>query len=78
MKKTKTCIITDWKGKEKKVKVPYLTRKVTIRVISGDMVMIKPVYADSGKDRNEDFIDSQYVVTLKNCEQNEKGEYFIE
>jgi len=75
--KTKTCIIYDWNGKQKKVKVPYSTRKVTIEIITGDMVMIKPIYADSSNNRDKDFFDGSFSVALKDCEMNEKGEYLI-
>ena len=54
--------LLDYAGKEYFCEVPDNTEQVIINIISGDMVMIDPVYFDTSNTRTSDFYDG--TVTL--------------
>lgn len=54
--------LLDYAGKEHFCEVPDNTEQVTINIISGDMVMIDPVYFDTSNDRMMNFHDGTVVL----------------
>lgn len=40
--------LLDWSGKKHTVEIPDNTEEVTIKLVSGDMILLKPVYFDTG------------------------------
>lgn len=54
--------LLDYAGKEHFCEVPDNTEQVTINIISGDMVMIDPVYFDTSNDRMMSFHDGTVVL----------------
>ena len=54
--------LLDYAGREYFCEVPNNTKQVTIDIISGDMVMVDPVYFDTSNTRIKDFYDG--TVTL--------------
>ena len=56
--------LLDWSGKKYSVQIPDDTEEVTIKLISGDMILLKPVYFDTGLGtRNANFYDSKCTIT---------------
>lgn len=54
--------LLDYKGKERFCKIPDNTEQVTINIISGDMVMIDPIYFDTSYNHIMDFDDGTVVL----------------
>lgn len=54
--------LLDYTGKEYFCEVPDNTEQVTINIVSGDMVMVSPVYFDTSNTRRMSFYDG--AVTL--------------
>lgn len=54
--------LLDWDGNPKWVEVPDDTEKVSGVILSGDMVMEKPIHADAADDRFVDFYDGAWEV----------------
>ena len=54
--------LLDYAGKEYFCEVPDNTEQVTINIVSGDMVMVSPVYFDTSNTRIMSFHDG--TVTL--------------
>lgn len=52
--------------------VPDNTEQVTIKIISGDMVMINPVHFDTSSDRIRDFYDGTVTLDKKEFYKLEK------
>lgn len=58
--------LLDYTGKKHPVEIPDDTKELYIQIISGDMVLIDPVYYDTGKDsRNINFFDGDYIIERK-------------
>ncbi len=58
--------LLDYSGKKYPVDVPDNTQEIFIRVISGDMVLLEPIYFDTGKDtRAFSFLDGKYIIERK-------------
>lgn len=58
--------LLDYLGNKHLVIVPDDTKKLHIKIISGDMVLLAPVYYDTGKDsRIINFYDGEYVIERK-------------
>lgn len=58
--------LLDYLGKETIVSIPYDTKEVTIKLISGDMMMVKPFKKDTGINRVIDFYDGQVTIKKEN------------
>lgn len=54
--------LLDWAGNPKWVEVPDDTEKVSGVILSGDMVMEKPIHADASDDRFQSFYDGAWEV----------------
>lgn len=58
--------LLDYLGKKHPVETPDDTKELYIQIISGDMVLIDPMYYDTGKDsRNINFFDGEYIIERK-------------
>lgn len=55
--------LLDYKDSEFFVDIPDSTESITIKVVTGDMIITDPVYFDTSNRRLENFNDG--VVTLK-------------
>ena len=54
--------LLNYAGEEYFCEVPNNTEQVTIDIISGDMVMVDPVYFDTSNDRLIDFYSGTIVL----------------
>lgn len=54
--------LLDWKNRAKWVEVPDDTQEVSGVILSGDMVMERPIHADASEDRVTDFYDGSWTV----------------
>lgn len=54
--------LLDWAGNPKWVEVPDDTERVSGVILSGDMVMEKPIHADASDDRFLSFYDGAWEV----------------
>ena len=54
--------LLDWNGKEKWVEIPDDTQVIIGCILSGDMVLEHPIYADASDDRLCDFYDGSWSV----------------
>ena len=62
-----TIQLLDYKGKKFPVEVPNNTQELHIKIISGDMVLLEPIYFDTGKDsRSYNFNDGEYFIKREN------------
>lgn len=58
--------LLDYLGKKHPVEIPDDTQELYIQIISGDMVLLDPVYYDTGKDsRVINFFDGEYIIERK-------------
>lgn len=58
--------LLDYTGKKHLVAIPDDTKELHIQIISGDMVLLDPVYYDTGKDsRIMHFYDGEYIIERK-------------
>ena len=55
-----------YNGVEHYVEIPDDTDELVITIVSGDMIMHKPIYYDTGTPRMEDFFDGCYIIPKKN------------
>ena len=59
--------LLDYKGKKFPIEVPDNTQKLHIKIISGDMILLEPIYFDTRKDsRSYDFNDGEYFIKKEN------------
>lgn len=62
-----TIQLLDYKGKKFLIEVPDNTQELHIKIISGDMILLEPIYFDTGKDsRSYDFNDGEYFIKKEN------------
>lgn len=54
--------LLDYKGDDHFVDVPDDTDEITIRIISGDMVMTSPVRYDTSDDRMVNYFDGEFTL----------------
>jgi translation initiation factor IF-1 len=55
--------LLDYKGRKFPVEVPDNTQELHIKILSGDMVLLEPIYFDTGKgSRTYDFNDGEYFI----------------
>lgn len=55
--------LLDWSGKKHTVEIPDNTEEITIRLVSGDMILLNPVYFDTGLDTREIYLyDGEYTI----------------
>lgn len=64
--------LLDYAGEEYFCEVPDNTEQVTIDIITGDMVMVDPVYFDTSNDRMMDFYDGTMVLNKEEFHKLEK------
>ena len=58
--------LLDYSGKKYSVKIPDDTQELHIQIISGDMVLLSPIYYDTGQNsRTINFYDGDYFVEKK-------------
>ena len=58
--------LLDYSGKKYSVKIPDDTKELHIQIISGDMVLLSPIYYDTGQNsRTINFYDGDYFVEKK-------------
>lgn len=58
--------LLDYRGKKYPVDIPDDTQDLFIHVVSGDMILLEPIYFDTGKGSREyNFNDGQYIVERK-------------
>ena len=57
--------LLDWQGHSCYVEVPEDTDKIRGIILSGDMIMLEPLYRDSSRDRVYDYYDGYFVVERK-------------
>ena len=58
--------LLDYSGKKYSVKIPDNTQELHIQIISGDMVLLSPIYYDTGQNsRTINFYDGDYFVKKK-------------
>lgn len=56
--------LLDWSGKKHSVEIPDDTEEVTIKLVSGDMILLKPVYFDTGLGtKDTHFYGGEYTIT---------------
>lgn len=67
--------LLDYSGEEHYVEIPDNTDELVITIVSGDMIMHKPVYYDTGTLRMMNFFDGYYTIPKKNFAKLEKLEY---
>lgn len=67
--------LLDYSGEEHYVEIPDDTEKLVITIVSGDMIMHKPIYYDTGTPRMVDFFDGCYTIPKKNFAKLEELEY---
>lgn len=61
-----TIQLLDYRGKKYPVDVPDNTQEIFIQIISEDMVLLEPIYFDTGKDtRAFNFFDGEYIIERK-------------
>ena len=60
--------LLNWAQKEKWVEIPDDTQELVGCILSGDMVLEHPIYADSSDDRVADFYDGSWCVERKDFE----------
>lgn len=66
--------LKNWKGRVSLVEVPDTTEKLSIIEVSGDQVMVFPVFFDTGSDtRVEDFFDQHAIFSVDKLETFEIG-----
>lgn len=59
--------LLDYLGKKHPVEIPDDTQELHIQIISGDMVLLEPVYYDTGQgSRTMDFYDGEHYVNREN------------
>ena len=59
--------LLDYLGKKHPVEIPDDTQELHIQIISGDMVLLEPIYFDTGKcSRSYDFNDGEYFIKKEN------------
>ena len=59
--------LLDYKGKKFPIEVTDNTQELHIKIISGDMILLEPIYFDTGKDsRSYDFNDGEYFIKKEN------------
>lgn len=56
--------LLDYTGKQHIVSIPDDTEEIQIMVISGDMVMLSPIFFDTDIEhtRNQNFSDGEYII----------------
>ena len=54
--------LLDFEKKEHFCNVPDNTDKITIEIISGDMVLIDPIHFDTSNTRHTDFFDGSITI----------------
>lgn len=54
--------LLDYTNSPKWVEIPEDTKEVVIEIVSGDMVMTKPFFADSSNDRTLNFYDGSFII----------------
>ena len=64
--------LLNYAGIEHFCEVPDNTEQVTINIISGDMIMINPVYFDTSNDRIIDFYNVTVVLNKEEFHKLEK------
>lgn len=58
--------LLDYAGEKHPVEIPDDTQELHIQIICGDMVLLDPVYYDTGKDsRIMNFYDGEYIIERK-------------
>lgn len=58
--------LLDYSGKKYSVKIPDNTQELHIQIISGDMVLLSPIYYDTGQNsRTINFYDGDHFVEKK-------------
>lgn len=58
--------LLDYSGKKYSVKIPDNTQELHIQIISGDMVLLSPIYYDTGQNsRTINFYDGDHFVKKK-------------
>lgn len=66
--------LKNWKGRVSLVEVPDTTEKLSIIEVSGDQVMVFPVFFDTGSDtRVEGFFDQHAIFSIDKLETFEIG-----
>ena len=64
--------LLNYAGEERFCEVPNNTEQVTINIITGDMIMINPVYFDTSNDRMMDFYDRTIILNKEEFHKLEK------
>lgn len=58
--------LLDYSGKKHSVKIPDNTQELHIQIISGDMVLLSPIYYNTGQNsRTVNFYDGDHFVEKK-------------
>lgn len=60
--------LLDYKGEKTLIDIDPSVEEIKISVISGDMVMTKPVYQDSSSSRCSNWLDGEVVVHKEDFE----------
>lgn len=56
--------LLDWSGKKHSVEIPDDTEEVIIKLVTGDMILLDPVYFDTGLGtRILNFYDGEYTIS---------------
>ena len=59
--------LLDYKGRKFPVEVPDNTQELHIKINSGEMVLLEPIYFDTGRgSRTYDFSDGEYFIKKEN------------
>lgn len=62
-----TIQLLDYKGRKFPVEIPDNTQELHIKIISGDMILLEPIYFATGKtSRSYDFNDGEYFIKKEN------------
>lgn len=58
--------LLDYTGEKHPVEIPDDTKELHIKIVSGDMVLLDPVFYDTGKgSRVINFLDGEYIIERK-------------
>ena len=58
--------LLDYRGNKYPIDIPDDTQDLFIQIVSGDMILLEPIYFDTGKgSRGYNFNDGQYIVKRK-------------